>query len=449
MADSLRLIGERWRVVVSVLVVCISMAWGVTALTAPTYEATAQMFVAVRADQSVGELAQGGSFSALRVKSYPEIARSPLVLDPVIDRLNLSTTSEDLAGQVSADVPPDTVLVNVTVSAAEGVEASALANAVVEQLATVVEGLETTDPQSVSNVRATVVKPASAPSQPVSPRVLLNLAYGALAGLLLGIAAAALRASLDSTYKSAADVQAVAELSPLGVVPFSRAAAKTPLAADARNYSVMAESYRKIRTNLQFIDVDQPPRSIVVTSAVPREGKSLTSINLAMTIAQRGDRVCLIDADLRRPSIHTSLDLDQQVGLTTILLGRVTPADAVQRHHGVDVITSGPLPPNPAELLGARSMRDLVERLAETYDFVLLDAPPLLPVTDAAILATQTDGAVVVIRSGRTRREQVRIAISSLRSVEAHVLGAVLNMARVRGRRAARGYAYYDETDRR
>jgi non-specific protein-tyrosine kinase len=201
-----------------------------------------------------------------------------------------------------------------------------------------------------------------------------------------------------------------------------------------------------LRTNLQFVDIDCPPRSIVVTSSIPDEGKTTTAINLSIVLAQSGVRVLLIEADLRRPKISQYLGVESAVGLTNVLVGRTELHDAVQtwgRSGELKVLPSGPPPPNPSELLGTQGMADLIRELERDYDLVLIDAPPLLPVTDAAVIAGSASGAVMVVRHGHCRRDQLSSAVRSLHAVDATLYGVVLTMTPTKG--ANSGYYYYGQ----
>lgn len=196
--------------------------------------------------------------------------------------------------------------------------------------------------------------------------------------------------------------------------------------------SPRAEAYVTIRTNLRYVDVDHPPRTVVVTSSVPGEGKTTTACNLAIAVAQAGSRVLLIEGDLRRPKVAEYLGVDGSIGLTDVLIGQIQFDDAVihwRRGLECDFLASGAIPPNPSELLGSHQMAELLQELAGRYDSVIIDAPPLLPVSDAAILAAVTDGALLVVRHGETRHEQVQHATQALRQVDARILGTILNFA--------------------
>ncbi|MCA1721071.1 MAG: CpsD/CapB family tyrosine-protein kinase [Actinobacteria bacterium] len=205
-----------------------------------------------------------------------------------------------------------------------------------------------------------------------------------------------------------------------------------------------AEAFRQLRTNLQFLEVDEPVRSFVITSSVPKEGKSTTACNLAITLAQAGVRTLLIEGDLRRPRIADYLGLEGAIGVTNVLIGQVPLQDALQPwgNGTLSVLASGPLPPNPSELLASRGMHELLAEVEKSFDMVIIDAPPLLPVTDAAILSTMTGGALLGVRCRSTKRDQLRRAADALEAVDARVLGAVLNMVPRRGPDAYYSYGY-------
>lgn len=206
--------------------------------------------------------------------------------------------------------------------------------------------------------------------------------------------------------------------------------------------AIASEAYRVLRTNLQFLGLDEPVRSMLVTSATPGEGKSTTISNLAVAFAQTGAKVCLVDADLRRPTIAKTFGLENWSGLTTALIGQAG-LDACLRNTdipGLTVMTSGPIPPNPAELVGSARMGALLEQLQERFDTVLIDSPPVLAVTDAAVLAPKVGGVVLVVRANAVDQRQVNRAREALEAVKARVLGVVLSAVQPEGRE---GYYYY------
>jgi protein-tyrosine kinase len=208
--------------------------------------------------------------------------------------------------------------------------------------------------------------------------------------------------------------------------------------------SPISEQYRTIRTNIQFSTVDRSIRSILVTSSVPGEGKSTTSANLAVVFAQQGKKVLFIDADMRKPTVHYTFRLDNHVGLTNVLTKQISLEFAVKstEQENLDVLTSGPIPPNPAELLGSRSMEELLEQAFTQYDLVLFDTPPVLVVTDAQILANLCDGIVLVVSSGKTEIEAAQKAKEALANAKGKLLGVVLNNKKIK---ESQYYYYYSK----
>lgn len=444
--DYLRILRGRWRLILLVVLLSVGAAAGLTFSATPIYEARAQLFVSTSgAAVNDAGLAFGGQFAQQRVKSYTEIVASPRVTKAVIDELNLTLSPDELADKISADAPVGTVLIDIFVRDDSPEMAQNIANAVARTFAEVASDLEQPEGSPTSPVKVSVVRTASLPTDPVLPRTTVNLLLGVLVGLTVGVGAAVLRESLDTTLKGADEVHKQLGLSTLGLIAFDRDAVKRPLVVQVDPHSHRAEAFRQLRTNLQFADVDNPPRSIVVTSCLPQEGKSTTACNLAITLSQAGLRVVLVEGDLRRPRLGSYLGLEDAAGLTNALVGSARLTDVLQPwgQTGIRVLLSGPTPPNPSELLGSQQMEDLLADLERSADIVVIDAPPLLPVTDAAVLAALASGAVMVLRADKTTREQADRAVQILRSVDARVYGAVLNMIPLKGSRSHRyGYGY-------
>ena len=263
-----------------------------------------------------------------------------------------------------------------------------------------------------------------------------------------------IRELLDTSVKTVQDVEAVVDAPVLGGIAFDANTSRTPLVSSLSSHAPRVEAFRVLRTNLQFVDIDAGSKVFVVTSSMPGEGKSTTAANVAIAMAQAGQEVLLMDGDLRRPQVATMLGLENVVGVTTVLLGKIGVEDAIQNHHasGLNVLASGAIPPNPSELLQSNAMAELLSRLRTTYDTIIIDSPPLLPVTDAALLARQTDGAVVVTWHGKTSREQLAGAAQRLAAVDARLLGVVFNRIpakRPRATATATGTATATATARR
>lgn len=293
-----------------------------------------------------------------------------------------------------------------------------------------------------------VAESALPPSVPSSPRVLLNTILAALVGLLLALGFAFLLEHLDDTVKSGADVEAVVGLPTLGTIIKMRAVKGKSeiyrLAAVLYPRAPVAEAYRTLRTNVEFAAVDEPVRTLLVTSSIPGEGKTTTAANLAAVFAQAGRRTILLDGDFRRPGAHRIFNLPNAHGLSSLIRSDETGIDDVAQateQENLRVITTGALPPNPAELLGSQRMRIILERLTAAADMVIVDSPPLQAVTDAAILASITDGTLFVIDAGRTRRGAVQSGREALAKAGARALGVALNRL---PEGSSGGYYYYD-----
>src|SRR6478609_3491885 len=430
-------------IIAAVALVTLGLAAAYTALTPRTYAASTQFFVSTSGEDSTSALAQGNTFTQARVKSYSQLLETPKVLNPVIQQVGLKTTADKLATQITSTIPLDTVIIDVTVSSSSPASAQRIAAAIGNVFPQTIQELERKGSQA-SPVKVTVVKEAMADPSTVSPKPTRNIALGLVLGLLLGFGVALLRDMLDKSIKSQRDLEAVTDRTILGSIAFDPDASAHPLIVQVDPHSQRAEAFRSLRTNLQFVDVANPPKSIVVTSSLPGEGKSTTAANLALSLAETGLKVVVIEGDLRRPRLLDYLGFEGSVGLTDVLVGRVDVDDVLQPfgRTGLRLLGAGPIPPNPSELLGSANMEQLVADLVERFDYVLIDAPPLLPVTDAAVLSTLVDGALVVVGADVVEREHVRRALETLEQVNASLLGLILN--RVKAKEIGAGYGTYE-----
>jgi capsular exopolysaccharide synthesis family protein len=305
-----------------------------------------------------------------------------------------------------------------------------------------------------------IVDGARPPTGPIEPNIPRNLGFGLILGLASGVGLAFLLEGLDNTIRTTEQAQMISGLAPLGMIPLgSKSAREGPnpkrlviasskeaveLVTQVRPQSQMAESYRALRTSLLLSNLGAPPKVIMVTSALPQEGKSTTSINCAVVLAQKDVRVLLIDADLRRPSIHKTLGMGPRSGLSNVLTGSATLEQTIVRTTilpNLHVLPAGTPPPNPAELLASSNMKDVLGQLRDQYDHIVVDTPPSLSVTDAVVLSPRADAVVLVIRSGQTTKQALRRARNILAQVNAKVVGVLLNAVDL----SSPDYYYYYE----
>ncbi len=299
----------------------------------------------------------------------------------------------------------------------------------------------TAEAQATNNL--VVAEPAIETKEPIRPRTLTNTLLAAVIGAMLAIGVAFLIEYLDDTVKTPDDVERVSGLSTLGAIArLKDGGGSRQIVAWSRTRVPESEAYRTLRTNIQFSSVDKPIKALMVTSSSPSEGKSTTAANLAVVLAQTSQRVIIVDTDLRRPVLHKVFGVPNNTGLTTALLaGEAVDLDLQLQSTEIDtlkVLTSGPIPPNPSELLGSHKMAMLVASLSDHADIVIFDSPPVLAVTDAAVLSSQVDGVLVVVDAGKTKEQALANAVAELQKANTNVLGIALNRLDTR-----RGYNYY------
>ena len=381
------------------------------------------------------------------VPTYGELAKSKVVADNVIDKLKLDMTYGAFQNKIEVSLLNNTEIIKILARDPDKELAAKISDQVSEEFMVTVK-----ETMKIDNVQ--IIDRAVVPENPVSPRKLLNMAIGAVLGFMAGVFLTFLLEYLDNTIKPPKDVERVHNLPVFGTIPDIGLKEEAKIAIVKKNpKSPIAEAFRTLRTNIQFTSVDKEIKVLAVTSATPGEGKSILASNLAISLSQEEKKILFIDCDLRKPKGYEMFNIPNTVGLTSLLMGKSSLADTVYSSGelGVlDVITSGPIPPNPSELLSSDSMREFLEGIKEKYDMIILDTPPLGPVTDAAIISTIADGMLLVIETGKAAEGQVEYARESLDKVNANVIGAVLNKMPIRkGRYGGYGYiqaySYYGD----
>lgn len=434
LSDYIRILRKNWLVILLLTVIGVGSSAAYTLTATPAYESTSTIFVSTQGGSTTAELQQGSNFTQARINTYVGLVVTPAVLDPVIGELGLTTSAESLAKDVKASAAVNSTLIAITVSDSNPNSASDIANSIAKSLATVVPQLEPAVDGGASPVRLTQVSAAQPALQPTTPKVPFNLLIGLLAGLAVGIGLAILRTALDNRVRTPREAEQITKGPAIGAIAYDTKAKERPLIVHADPLSPRAESFRALRTNLQFLDMGGRS-SFVITSSIPSEGKSTTTINLAIALADAGKRVALLDTDLRKPKVAEYLSIEGGAGLTDVLIGRAKVNEVMLPWGGrsLYVLPAGKIPPNPSELLGSQQMTVLLEMLERDFDVVLCDAPPLLPVTDAAILARATSGALMVVAAGKTTKHQLTGATDALNTVGAKLAGFIMSMVPTRG----------------
>lgn len=446
--DYLRILKKRWMTIVITTLVVTGLAALLTGLQTKQYTSSTQFFVSVSGGDTAA-LQQGSTFTQQRVKSYAELLKTPRALGPVVEELDDGTKVGDLPGAITVTTPPDTVLLEVSVTDPSPEQAQRIATAIGETFPDVVSEVERPEgSRRASPIKVSLVEPASTSTSPTSPVPTRNLALGVVLGLLLGFGLAIVRHLLDTTVRTDDDIEEITDEPVIGAVHFDPRASKEPLIVESDPSSPRSEAFRAVRTNLMFVDAANHPKTILLTSSIPGEGKSTTIANLALTLANSGSSVCLIEGDLRRPRLLDYLGLEGSAGLTDVLIERADLDDVLQPYGAdrLEVMGAGAIPPNPSELLASEAMSLVLARLAVRFDYVLIDTPPVLPVTDAVVLSTKVDGVIVLVGTTIVRKEQLGATLEALGAVNNTLLGLVLNRV---GHKSAGGYGagyygYYD-----
>jgi capsular exopolysaccharide synthesis family protein len=426
------------------VLVAVAVAAAVILATQPQYVSTARLLVTVPLDEArLGE-AEGLSAAVdQRVRSYVALVDGDVLASRVSERSEFDAATAS-GHVVSAEVVPDTNLLDITVTSRSPEAAQLLVAGYAEEFEALVAENETVASDSEPALSVAVVGAASPPSDISSRQPLRTLSLAVILGSAVGVGAAFLWDAWDTRIRRSDDLVEITEAPMLGVIPVDADSPQRPPAVEAVMRGPRAEPYRRLRANLQLLNPNAGRPAMTITSSVPGEGKTTTAVNLGLALADAGVRVLLLDGDLRRPQVAAHLGLPDAVGLTSLLTGTAEVDQAIQpsRGSGMQVITSGPEHPNPGELLYGAAMSALMEELRTRADVVLIDSPSLLPVVDAAVLSALSDGAILVTRYGRTRAEQVRQAVVNLEQAGGRLLGTVLTMVPTRGPDA---YPFLDE----
>ena len=437
LADYLRVLRRRWWLIALAVVVCAAGAFAATLTQTPRYSSSTQILVGGAPNETDTQELVARQIAAQRAGAYSLLLPAPPAVADVARAAGViggnpavSATADGTSAYINITVTADSAVIAQKIAAQYGLSAAKVAAKLEQRPAT-------------ADVSITVTVPAGLPRSPVSPNPPRNLLVGAAIGLLLGLGGALAREALDARVRDSAEIERLTGVTLLGSIPKEHGQETLP--AITRPRSGRAEAYRHVRTNLEFTSADGMPKSIVVTSPAPGEGKSTTAANLAVVAARSGRSVVLVDADLRKPSVARNFGVQASIGLADVLTGGWRWQEALVPVSGenLHILASGSIPRFPSELVGSSRMAQLIEELEAEFEFVIVDSPPVLPVSDALVIGVNVDGVVMVARMVETRRAALKRAIDAVTKVNATLLGVVGNaVVRQEEKAYGEGYGY-------
>ncbi|MDV6314521.1 polysaccharide biosynthesis tyrosine autokinase [Gordonia amicalis] len=429
MGDALVSLRRNWWQVATVTLIFGVLALSISLFQTPLYKSTATLYVTSASSDTTSSAYQGSLASQQRVESYTWLVNSSDVLRDALQSLATTESEDEVRSRVSASTRPDTVLLFISASGEDPESAARLANAVAESTSNYVVGLETPNEGSQPLAKLTIISPAKVEIDPVSPNILKNVVLGILFGAFLGLIIALLSDRYSRKIRSEVELESAITLPILSTIPtFSSEDLVVGSDASSSSSFQVFESFNKLRASLAFCDVDRPSRTVLVTSPSEAEGKTTTAIGLANALAEAGKRVLLVDADFRRPSVHSRLNLLGSVGLSDVLAGDAELSAVVQTPKSCrfDVLALGTPTPNPTALLESERLGQVFEMIGHEYDIAIVDSAPVLPVVDSVVLSQRVDSVLLVCRAGWTRSDRLATALGELERAGARVNGTVL-----------------------
>lgn len=426
--DYLRMLRRGWPTVLSVTAAFVALAIAYLVLTPKVYESSTVLFVSANAPASIIDLQQGAQFAGNAVNTYAAVIDSPSVLGTVSEQLTPQRSVEELAAMVSTSVRTGTTLIDVVVAGDNPEDVVVIANAVASSSGQVIPALE--NPAGTPLVNVQQIRPAVEPTEPVSPNVSRMLALGLVVGLFIGLGATIAVQALDTRIRRVQDLRALTGVPVLGTLPSLKRGQRGGVAVRRDPAGPSGEAFRALRTNVRYLDA-RDHRSLVLTSVADNGDGAQVPSNLAWMLAESGQRVLLVDADLRRSSVAEAFEVHDGIGLADVLLGGIEPADAVRTtdHSRLDVLPSGTHDGSPSDLLSSPILVTTLRAMENRYDYVIVHAPPLLLYTDAAVVSSASGGTLVAVAAGRTRAQELTTALTVLTNVRVAPLGLILTHA--------------------
>ena len=431
---------KRWKMIALITLTC-SVIAGVLSffVIKPTYEASTKLFIGKEESQNSAYDNNDIQMYQKLLKTYAEMIKNDELIEKAIREVNTTMTADEILGSLTVNPLTDTQILEIKLQGKKPEEIAEILNGINNEFIFQANEL-------VPNGNVKVIREVRVPKDPVAPNKVMNIAIAFLLGLMVGVGLTFLLEYLDNTFKTKEAVEGTLNIPVMGVIPQmsnSPKSGKKYFVVEDDPKAVAAESYRTLKTNIQYSSFDEKHRVMVVTSSTPGEGKSTTTGNLALALAEGESKVILIDCDMRKPTVHKKFHVSNEKGLSDVLIGKVDIMEAAHKYNkNLLVLTAGKIPPNPSEMLGSKTMKELLDRLKEVVDYIILDTPPVQAVADAQILSTRADGTLLVIKAGETKKEATENAINLLNKVNANVIGGILNGAEDRKNKT---YYYYSE----
>jgi len=435
-ARAIGVLRKRWYLVLAATLLGGAAAFAASSTVTPIFHSTASLYFSLTTASSGSDINQGSAYTQAQMLSFARLATSAEVLQPVARELDGDLTTAQLRRMMTVTIPQNTVILDVRVGSTDPERAARIANAVSDSLIDAVDEVAPEASDGATTVTATAIDPATPAAFQSSPNKQQDAVLGAIVGFLLSSVAIVLMSALDTRVRSEATLKDITDLPVLGSIE------QTPASSDPRPISIRqpngsaAEAFRQVRSGLRFASASHETRSLAITSSVPGEGKTWLSANLAYVLAETGRRVLLIDADLRKPRVADSFGIVGSVGLTTVLIDAIPLRSAVQQwpRSSLEILPSGAVPPNPAELLASDRMKELIGELVDEYELVVIDTAPVQVVADATMISQQVDAVLIVADTTKVRRAQLAATIAVLERTDAHISGVVLNRVKPRPR---------------
>lgn len=439
---SLAAIRRHWVLIVAMGVLGALGAYLLSLTVTPLYKATTSLYFTLNFGDTASDLAQGSTYTANQMQSFGALATAPVVLEPVIERLDLDTTPAELARAVNVSTPRDTVIMLISVTSTDPSSAAEIANTIASQAGTVIEQYAPQMANGKSSVQVRTIAEAVPPNFQIVPDKKLNTAAGLALGGLLGVATAFALAALDNRVRNAQSLAQITSAPYLGTLRLrpDNVGREAVVLQDPSSQS--AEEYRQLRSSLRFSTMSRHPLTLVISSPTPGDGKTTVATNLAGALAEGGQRVLLIDADLRKPRVADYTHAINAVGLCEVLVDEAPLTDATQSlgGSGIDVLTAGDTPPNPGELVSSTKMADLLHQARGAYDVVIVDTAPILAVADATSLVQSADGVLLVARAAVTHKRDLASSVDTIEAAGGTVFGIVINAGKLE--RSLKDYQY-------